>query len=76
MRVKVGTRIYQMSRKQVDKMLVMASDLVPCGIYALKINDYIELRNDPMSPEEIKKEKRKYKKAGVKVYANGRQDSI
>lgn len=61
-----------MPRKQARNLLKVASDLVPCGIYALEHigKGYIELCNEPMTPAEIKAKRKEYGKAGIKVYAN------
>lgn len=70
MKVKVAKRVYQMSSKEAAGLLDLASEQVPKGIYGLRIKDYLELRNDPMSTSQIKAAKRDYKRRGVKVYAN------
>lgn len=61
-----------MPRKQAMGLLKIASDKVPCGIYAIEHigKGYIEMMNKPMTPREIKLKRREYGKIGVKVYAN------
>ena len=61
-----------MPRKETRSLLDVASDLVPCGIYAIeKIGKgYIELMNQPMTPAEVKKARKEYGKQGYKVYSN------
>lgn len=50
----------------------MASELVPCGVYAVEKGDYAELRNDPCaSRTQLKEARRTWKAQGFKVYANG-----
>ena len=54
------------------KLLKMASEYVPCGIYGLEHigKGYIELMNQPMKPAQVKQKRKEYGKAGVKIYAN------
>ena len=61
-----------MTRKQANNLLNVASEQVPSGIYAIEHigKGYIELMNMPMTPAEIKKARKEYGKAGVKIYAN------
>lgn len=62
-----------MPRREAVKLLKMASEYVPCGIYGLEHigKGYIELMNQPMMPKTIKLKRKEYGKAGIKVYANG-----
>ena len=62
-----------MPRKQARNLLNIASEQVPCGIYAIEMVDkgYIELLNLPMTSAEIEKKRKEYGKQGFKVYANG-----
>ena len=62
-----------MPRKQAIGLLKIASEAVPCGIYALEHigKGYIELMNEPMTPKLIKLKRKEYGKQGIKVYANG-----
>lgn len=55
------------------RLLKMASEYVPCGIYGLEHigKGYIELMNQPMMPKTIKLKRKEYGKAGIKVYSNG-----
>ena len=47
MKVKVANRIYQMGRKEYEKLLNnVAKKEVPFGIYAIEKKGYAELRND------------------------------
>lgn len=55
------------------RLLQMASELVPFGIYAVEGQDYAELRNDKcQSITQLKTMIWQYKARGLKVYANGR----
>lgn len=70
--VKVAQRLYQMTEDRADKLLKTASELVPFGIYALKKDGYIELRNDQFpSRAQLKRARRGFKSEGFKVYCNG-----
>lgn len=61
-----------MTEQQKNGLLKLASEQVPCGIYAIrKGKDYYELRNEPMSVTQMKRARRGYKRSGVKVYCNG-----
>ncbi len=70
--IRIQKNCYQMPRKQAVDLLKTASELVPCGIYAIEHigKGYIELMNAPMTPAEIKAKRKEYGKIGVKVYAN------
>ena len=73
MKVKVGPRIYRMNRKEYQEFLEIAKEQVLMGVYALKKNDYAELRNDACtSKTKLKDMIRIFKSQGFKVYANGR----
>ena len=60
-----------MSRPEALRLLKVASEQVPCGIYALVKGDYFELRNDRLSVTKTKEMRRAYRAQGMKVYANG-----
>lgn len=73
MKVKVGKRMYRMSRKEYQGMLEIAREQIPRGIYAVEKNDYAELLCDKCtSTTQLKAMIRAYKSQGFKVYANGR----
>ena len=73
MKVKVGKRLYQMSRKEYQGLLETAREQVPRGIYAVEKCDYAELRCDKCtSTTRLKAMIRAFKSQGFKVYANGR----
>lgn len=62
-----------MSPKQVKRILELASEKVPFGIYAVRKGaDYYELKNSPASSKtELKKIRNNYRRHGIKVYCNG-----
>lgn len=65
------TRIYQMSQKEFQGLLRVASEQVPFGIYAVEKKGYAELRCDKCkSVTELKERVRQFGKQGFKVYAN------
>lgn len=70
--IRVANNYYKVTRSEARKLLQVASDLVPNGIYAVEKKDkgYMELVNLPMSPEGIKKTVKEYGQQGWKVYAN------
>ena len=61
-----------MPRHQANKLLKVASELVPSGIYAIEHigKGYMELMNEPMTRADIKKKRKEYGKQGMKIYAN------
>ena len=65
--------MYQMSQKEYQGLLRIASDQIPFGIYALEKKDYAELRADKCnSVAQLKSLTRQFKAQGYKVYSNGR----
>ncbi len=73
MKVKVMTRIYRMSQSEYQRLLKVASEQVPFGVYAVEKKDYAELRNDKCeSVTQLKKLIRAFRQEGYKVHANGR----
>lgn len=72
MQVKVGRKLYEMTRQQFGALLKVAGEQVPMGIYAVENGGYAELLNVRCeSRSELKRHKRTYKERGFKVYANG-----
>ena len=61
-----------MTRRQANKVLEIASEQVPSGIYAVeKIGKgYIEVTDMPMTPKQIKEAVKEYGKQGMKLYYN------
>ena len=73
MKVKVMNRLYQMSQKEYQGMLKLASEQVPFGLYAIEKQGYAELRCDKCSSvTQLKSLTRQFKAQGIKVHANGR----
>ena len=73
MKVKVMNRLYQMSQKEYQGMLKLASEQVPFGLYAIEKQGYAELRCDKCrSVTQLKSLTRQFKAQGFKVHANGR----
>lgn len=60
-----------MGKTEYRKLLQIASEQVPFGIYAIEKSDYAELRNDRcVSITQLKSLIRKFSSQGFKVYAN------
>ncbi len=73
MKVVIGKRSWNMSRREYQGLLKIASEQVPFGVYAVEKKDYAELRNDRCeSMTQLKERIRQYRSQGFKVYANGR----
>lgn len=73
MKVKVGNRLYEMSKKEAKAVLAVASEQVSFGIYAVEKGDYLELLNHKAtSKTQFKKDVRTFENLGFKVYKNGR----
>lgn len=71
MQVKVANRLYRMSKEEYEKLLVVAKEQVPFGIYAVEKIGYAELQNIRCkSASELKKIIRGFKQQGFKVLAN------
>lgn len=60
-----------MTEEKAEKLVALASELVPQGIYAIRKKDYIELMNAAMTKTQIKEARRHYKKLGFRVCCNG-----
>ena len=72
MKVRVGNRLYRMSRKEFQGLLEVAGEQVPLGIYGLEKDDYAELRCDRCgSITQLKKLKRGFRAQGFRVHSNG-----
>lgn len=71
MKVIIGQSAYEMTAKQLNEVLKVASKQVPFGIYAVKKGRICELHNDKFdSEEELLENVVKYEKKGFKVYYN------
>lgn len=71
MKVLIGKKTWEMSKSKYKKLLVVAKEQVPKGIYAIENGDYAELRCDTGSITKIKRLKREFRMRGFKVYTNG-----
>lgn len=71
MKVLVGGKTYQMSKAEYNRLLLVASEQVTCGVYAIEKGKYAELRCDRGSITQTKRLKRQFKELGFKVYSNG-----
>lgn len=64
-------RLYRMSRKEYEKLLIIAKEQVTYGIYAVEKAEYAELHNiQCKSTSELKKITRGFRMRGFKVLAN------
>lgn len=74
MKVKVGSRMYQMSKKRYRELLEVArQQVLPIGVYAIEKMDYAELRNDHCaSATKLKATVREFRQQGFKVHYNSR----
>lgn len=71
MKVKVNQKMYAMSRKEYQRLLEVASEQVPFGIYAVEKTGYAELRCDRCrSVTQLKALTRQFKSQGFKVHSN------
>ena len=69
MKVIVNDHVYDMPKEQADGVLKIAKANLSCGIYAIKKDDVIELKNDVM------KTVADYARNGFKVYRNNNMDN-
>lgn len=73
MLVSIGKKTWEMSRKEYGKLLEVAREHVPFGIYAVEKGNQAHLRHDHCkSMSQLKQLTRDYKAQGFKVRANGR----
>lgn len=72
MKVIIGKTVYDLSEKQLEAVLNIAKKQVPVGIYAVRQNGVIELKNKRYkSGKYMKKAVDKYESKGFIVYCNG-----
>ncbi|MBL1125782.1 hypothetical protein F9856_06450 [Streptococcus suis] len=70
--VTIGPKIYQLSKKEVEGLLKIASENVAFGIYAVEKDNKIEMLNiHSQSCTALKRQARSFKAKGFKVYQNG-----
>lgn len=70
MKVVVGNNVYQMPRDAFKKLLQVAKEQVPKGIYAIERKGYAELRNDRLTTTQLKERIRLFRQQGYQVYVN------
>lgn len=71
MKVIVNESVYEMGRKEYRGVLKVASEQIPCGIYAVEKDGICELRKDTFDgKEKLKKAVAEYVTKGFKVYYN------
>lgn len=71
MKVLVNNSLYEMGRKEYRGVLKVASQRIPCGIYAVEKGGICELRKDKFErKEDLKKTVEEYEDNGFKVYYN------
>lgn len=74
MKVIVNNSIYEIERKEYRGVLKVASQQIPCGIYAVEKDGICELRKDTFDrKEEIKKAVAEYEAKGFKVHYNSQE---
>ena len=72
MKIIINDSLYEMGRKEYKGVLKIASEQIPCGIYAVEKDGICELRKDTFeSEEELKKAVAEYATKGFKVHWNG-----
>lgn len=71
MKVLVNNSLYEMGRKEYKGVLKVASQQIPCRIYAVEKDGICELRNDTFdSKEELKKAVAEYTAKEFEVHYN------
>lgn len=71
MKVIVNENVYEMGTKEYKGVLKVASQQIPCGIYAVEKDGICELRKDTFdSKEELKKAVAEYAEKGFRVHYN------
>lgn len=71
MKILIGESLYETNRDGLRGILQVASEQIPCGIYAVEKDDYCELQKDTFdSKEKLKKVVAEYAAKGFKVYYN------
>ena len=69
--VQVAKRAYRMTREKASKVLELAKEAVPVGIYAVEKDNIIICVNEPLTVTQTKQRRREYIKKGYRVYASG-----
>ncbi len=72
MKLIIDNSIYDMSRQQADKVLKVASEQIPLGVYAIEKDGIVELRNDKCKNKlQLKRLIQEFNVKGFNVYSNG-----
>lgn len=75
MRVNIKDSIYGMSRKEYKQFLKVASNAVPCGIYAAEKGSTAIMLNEKYDNlDDLKNAVYEYKLKGFKVYYNDKNN--
>lgn len=69
-KVNIGPRTYSMGKNELDKLLEVAREQIPRGIYAVRKGNYVELCREKLTKTQLKIRTREYKALGFVVYAN------
>ena len=59
-----------MTAWQAGRLIAEAGTLVPRGIYAVRLGQYMELRNDPMAGDALEAEVEEWERRGFDVWCN------
>ena len=71
--VKIGEKIWEVSRKRYESILAVGKEQVPFGVYAIEKDGQAEMRHDHCkSTTQLKALTRQFQSRGFKVYAIGR----
>lgn len=71
MKVLIDKKIYQMGTNEYRRLLDIAKEQMPKGIYAIEKKGYAELKNKPArSTTELMWDVKSYKLLGFKVHYN------
>lgn len=75
MRVEIKGNVYGMSRKEYKQFLKIASNAVPCGIYAAEKGSTAIMLNEKYNNlDDLKKAVYGYKLKGFKVHYNDKKN--
>lgn len=71
MKVIIGNHVYDMTRKQSDGVLKVASDQIPFGIYAVEKDGIIELKKEKcITKAKLETLIRMFESKGFQVHYN------
>lgn len=72
MKVLINGQVYEMGRKTFHVALNIAKESIPFGIYAVRKDDFCEMRKDTFNSwQQMNKQIVEYQKQGFQVYFNG-----